>query len=102
MVEQALAEAENSRDAGEGVSIEVVYVMETAELQSVYRSVGEVGFLGTRTQKDVIDTLAGEHHRTARRRMGQIADRARARDFQVSTMEKEGGFVEVIHELAET
>jgi len=102
MVEQALAEAENSRDKGESVTIEVVYVMETGELQSVYRSVGEVGFLGSRTQKEVIDTLAGEHHRTARRRMGQIADRARDREFQVATMEKEGDFVAVIHEMAET
>lgn len=100
MVEYALNEANRRREAGELVSIEVVYVIETGELSEIYRSVGEVGFLGTRTQKEVIDTLAAEYHRTARERMGTIADRARDGGFETKTMEREGDFVRVIHELA--
>ena len=100
MVERALSEAVSARDAGEPVQIDVVYILESGELNSVYRSGGEVGFLGSRTQKSVIDTLAEELHRTARRRMGQIADQARAQGFEVQTTEREGDFVPVIHEMA--
>ncbi|MEE2752089.1 MAG: universal stress protein [Myxococcota bacterium] len=102
MVDRAMTEAERRRSAGEPVSIEVVYVIETGELNEIYRSVGEVGFLGTRAQKEVIDTLAAEYHRTARERMGIIADRAREGGFETKTTEREGAFVQVIHELAET
>ncbi len=100
MVERAFSEAETAQEGGESVGIDVVYVLESGELKSVYRSVGEVGFLGSRTQKHVIDTLAEELHRTARRRMGQIADRARALEIEVKTTEQEGDFVQVIHEMA--
>jgi len=102
MVDRALTEADRLRSDGEPVSIEVVYVIETGELDEIYRSVGEVGFLGIRAQKEVIDTLAAEYHRTARERMGSIADRARDGGFETKTTEQEGAFVRVIHELAET
>ncbi len=97
-----MTEADRRRTEGEPVNIEVVYVIETGELNEIYRSVGEVGFLGTRAQKEVIDTLAAEYHRTARERMGSIADRARDGGFETKTTEREGAFVRVIHELAET
>jgi nucleotide-binding universal stress UspA family protein len=101
MVERAMAEANRRRDSGEAVCIEVVYVIETGKLSEIYRSVGQVGFLGPAAQKEVIDTLAAEYHRTARERMGLIADLARAGGFETKTTEREGDFVQVIHELAE-
>jgi nucleotide-binding universal stress UspA family protein len=100
MVERSFSEATAVREEGGSARIDVVYVLETRELNSVYRSVGETGFLGSQTQQHVLDTLAEELHRTARRRMGQIADRARALEFEVKTLEQEGEYVAVVHELA--
>ncbi len=100
LVEHALKEAEGARERGEDVEIRVTYIIEANELEKVYHSVGAVGFLGAKTQKEVLDTLAREHHRTARRRVGEAADSAREKGFSVTTTEVEGDFSKVVYELA--
>ena len=97
---QALEEAENLKGGGIEVSFELLYVLENKKLNEVVRSVGEDAFLGMGPQSQVLDTLAQEHHRMARKRIGEAADTARDQGFEVKVTEIEGDYAERVHEAA--
>jgi nucleotide-binding universal stress UspA family protein len=97
---QALVEAESLRAAGEEVQLHLLYVLETQKLDEVYRSVGEDAFLGMGPQNEILDTLAQEHHRMARKRIGEAADKARTGGFEVTVVEVEGDFTQRVHAAA--
>jgi nucleotide-binding universal stress UspA family protein len=75
-------------------------VLETQKLDEVYRSVGEDAFLGMGPQNEILDTLAQEHHRMARKRIGEAADKARSGGFEVTVVEVEGDFAQRVHAAA--
>ena len=97
---QALSEAQSLKAEGTGVSFELLYVLENKKLNEVVRSVGEDAFLGMGPQSQVLDTLAQEHHRMARKRIGDSADTAREQGFEVKVTEIEGDYAERVHEAA--
>lgn len=93
-VSHALEEARAELSSGP-VELRVLYIMETAELARVRASIDEDGWLGTQPQGQVIDTLARQHHRTARRRIQQA--RQKARDLpglELRVDEVEGDYIE--------
>ena len=100
LTSQALQEAESIRASGEEVQLHLLYVLESKKLDEVYRSVGEDAFLGMGPQNEVLDTLAQEHHRMARKRIGEAADKARTQSFEVTVVEVEGDFTERVHAAA--
>ena len=83
LMAQAIEEAEGLKQDGVTVSFELLYVLENKKLNEVVRSVGEDAFLGMGPQSQVLDTLAQEHHRMARKRIGDAADTARGQGVEV-------------------
>lgn len=100
-VRHAMVEAREARDAGHSVAVHVLYVIEGEDLERVYRSVGEAGFLGMQPQRQVLDALAKQHHQIARRRIGTARRMAkRIEGLVLTTDEVTGGFVEQVHKVS--
>ncbi len=97
---QALVEAQSLRKGGSDVAFDLLYVLESRKLDEAVRSVGEDAFLGSGPQAQVLDTLAQEHHRMARKRIGEAADCARKEGFEVRVTEVDGDYAERVHEAA--
>jgi len=97
---QALDEGGALREKGDSVQFDLLYVLENQKLDEVIRSVGEDAFLGSGPQSQVLDTLAKEHHRMARKRIGEAADKARTEGFEVRVIEVEGDYAERVQEAA--
>lgn len=68
MGELGLRELEAAKTRGQGVELDVLYVVEQEEIDRAARSVGDSGFLGRDVQKELIQTLLEEHQRVAERR----------------------------------
>ena len=100
LVAQAIDEARGLKQDGIEVAFELLYVLENQKLNEVVRSVGEDAFLGMGPQSQVLDTLAQEHHRMARKRIGDAADTAREQGFEVKVTEIEGDYAQRVHEAA--
>lgn len=100
LVGQAIDEARGLKQDGIEVAFELLYVLENQKLNEVVRSVGEDAFLGMGPQSQVLDTLAQEHHRMARKRIGDAADTAREQGFEVKVTEIEGDYAQRVHEAA--
>ncbi|MCB9762378.1 MAG: universal stress protein [Alphaproteobacteria bacterium] len=100
-VRKAIEEARSASGRHEPVHLHVLYIIEQAELEAVRRSVGEAGFLGTETQSQVVDELARQHHRIARRRIGTARRLSRNIDgLELSVQEEEADFVSRTTEVA--
>ena len=101
LVQTAMDEARRFKHANDAVEIDVLYVIEEEELAEVSRKVGDVGFLGLTFQKDVLNVLGDEHHRTALRRVGEIQQQAGELAIAVNVEEVRGDFEEELVEKAE-
>lgn len=101
LVASTMAEARRLRDAGDTVSIEVLYVIEDEELRRVSNTVGDEGFLGLSPQQDVFEALAAEHDRTALRRVAEVQQAAADDGVPVSVSRVKGRFDACVLEHAE-
>lgn len=102
LVEHALDEAKVLLRAGDAVHIDVLYVIEEAELARVGRIIGEAGFLGQSPKDEIVEALGAEHHRTALRRVAEIRERAAALGVQVDFIEVTDDFVAAVIGQAES
>ncbi len=98
LVDLSITEA--TRLEGDRIDIDVLYVQEEEDLARVGARVGDAGFLGLTTTKDLLDTLAAEHHRMAMRRVDEIRSAAEEHGFGVHLNEVKGRFVEQIQAQA--
>ena len=98
-VTHALQEAAKLQTDGP-VELQVLYIIETAELAKVRASIDEDGWLGAQPQRQVIDTLARQHHRTARRRIQQARKQAREQGLEITVDELEGDYVDLASKAA--
>lgn len=92
LVSHAMDEAARLHGQGHDVQIDVVYIIESEELERIGKMVGDEGFLGLSPQEDVLEALGAEHHRTATRRIEQVKAAAADRGIPVHTIEREGRF----------
>lgn len=68
----ALREVEKARTEGREAELEVLYVVEQAEIDFLVKRVGDGGFLGLETQAALMKTLLDEHERVAVRRQERV------------------------------
>lgn len=102
LVQTTMDEARRFKQANDAVEIDVLYVIEADELAEVSRKVGDEGFLGLSFQKDVMEVLGDEHHRTALRRVSEIQQQAEQMSISVHVQEVSGDFEEELVEKAES
>ena len=96
LVDLAISEAVRLGDEGTPIDIDVLYVQEEEDLARVGAKVGDSGFLGLSTTKDLLKTLVAEHHRMALRRVDEIKAAAEQHGFGVEVFEVKGRFVEEV------
>lgn len=101
LVSSAMEEAEKNRKAGRAVAIDVLYVIETEDLERVSSMVGDEGFLGLAPQREVLHALATEHDRTAMGRITEIEAAAREANIPVEVHRVDGRFAEAVVLYAE-
>lgn len=101
LVDLAITEAGRLGEGGTPVDIDVLYVQEEEDLARVGDKVGDSGFLGLSTTKDLLETLVAEHHRMALRRVDEIKSAAQERGLGVAVVEVKGRFVEQVLTQAE-
>jgi nucleotide-binding universal stress UspA family protein len=101
LLDLAIKEAERLAVEGTDIAFDVLYVQEKEDLARVSAKVGDSGFLGLATTKELLHTLVAEHHRMALRRVDEIRAAAETRGFQVQVQEIEGRFVEQVLLAAE-
>jgi len=102
LVDQAITEAGRLKAEGAVVHIDVLYVQEAEDLARVGAKVGDSGFLGLTTTKDLLETLGAEHHRMALRRIDEIRTAANEHALGLTVQEVTGRFVEQVLKQAET
>ena len=96
LVDQALEEARAFEKQGEQVWLEVLYIIESEELNKVSQKVGDSGFLGMSVQKEVLEALGSEHHRMAMLRIQEVCQMASAHGYELRITEKKGSFAHSI------
>ncbi len=101
LVGLAIREAEQFREAGDSVEIDVLTVIEEEALARAAASVGDSGLLGLEAQEQVLATLGAEHNRMARKRVAQVEVAAAQRGFEVVRYEAQGDFVDLVLARAE-
>ncbi len=101
LVDLAITEAKRLIDEGNAIQIDVLYVQEEEDLARVGAKVGDAGFLGLTTTKDLLETLGAEHHRMALRRVEEIREAAEEHSFGMHFNEVKGRFVEQVLQQAE-
>lgn len=101
LVSHAMDEAARLQGQGHSVHIDVLYVIESDELERIGKMVGDEGFLGLSPQEDVLEALGAEHHRTATRRIEQVQAAASERGIAVHTLEEQGHFAAEVIAQAE-
>ena len=101
LLDLAITEAERLQADGDQVDIDVLYVQEEEDLARVGAKVGDQGFLGLTTTKELLETLVAEHHRMAMRRVDEIRAAAQQRSLGVQFHEVKGRFVEEVLKQAE-
>lgn len=102
LVSHAMDEAARLAGPGDDVHIDVLYVIESDELERIGKMVGDEGFLGLSPQQDVLAALSAEHHRTATRRIEQVEAAAAERGIPVETTEVRGRFATEVIRRAES
>lgn len=85
----------------EGVEIQVLYVIETDQLEKIAQQVGGSGFLGSAVQQDIFESLQAEHHRMALQRISEVKERGGKENYAVYVEEKEGNFMTEVLDFAE-
>jgi len=88
-------------DSKEALSIEVLYVIESDQLEEISKQVGGSGFLGAGLQQDVLESLQAEHHRMALERISEVRQRAKERSIVMKLTEVQGNFMNSVLNFAE-
>jgi nucleotide-binding universal stress UspA family protein len=99
---QAIAEAAAADARGETVELDVLYIIEQDELDRVYRSVGESGFLGVRPQAEITSLLLQEHLRVAARRIEEARRAVEERGFHSTERHVAGAYDAEVRRAAAT
>ena len=101
LVEQAISEARRFMNDGDSVSIDLLTIMETQELEKISAKVGHSGFLGLDPQAEILRALGDEHNRMAKRRVEEIKVAAREAQIPVKELTVSGKFVDHVLAYAE-
>ena len=102
LVEKAISEAQRFLDDGEEVTIDLLTIMETQELEKVSAKVGDSGFLGLDPQAEILRALGDEHDRMAARRVEEIKTAAERAAIPVQELSVTGKFVDHVLTHAES
>lgn len=100
LVEHAMKEAAAVDAAGKTVELDVLYIIEQDEIDRVYRSVGNSGFLGTGPQADIANLLLQEHMRVAARRSEEVRRAVEDRGFATREREVQGSYDQELRKAA--
>lgn len=101
LVQHAIDEAAAADAAGKTVELGVLYIIEKDELDRVYRSVGESGFLGTRPQEEVTSLLLQEHLRVLHNRIAEVRKAVEDRGFATTQREVTGSYEAEVRKAAQ-
>ncbi|MFN7143272.1 MAG: universal stress protein [Myxococcota bacterium] len=94
--EVALREVNAATAAGRPAELDVLYVVEQAEIDRAGRAVGDSGFLGPDTQEGLVKTLLEEHRRVAARRQARVRKAVETLTCRTSWHEVTGDYEEEV------
>ena len=92
LTEHAIEEAAAADARGETVELDVLYIIEQEDLDRVYRSVGDSGFLGVRPQSEITSLLLQEHLRVAAKRIEEARRAVEERGFHSTERHVTGSY----------
>ena len=101
LITKTIDEARSRLEQGLNVQIDVLYIIEEAELNRISNQVGRDGFLGASVQKDVLEALGAAHHRTALSHISSVRRQAELAGIPVQVTEEHGHFSSAVIEYAE-
>lgn len=101
LISKTFDEVRQRQEQGHEILLDVLYVIEDEELNRISTKVGQDGFLGASVQKDVLEALGAEHHRTALQHISEVQKQAKAAGVAVQTKEQHGSFSTAVIEYAE-
>ncbi|MDP2317657.1 MAG: universal stress protein [Pseudomonadota bacterium] len=102
LTEHAIAEAVAADARGATVELDVLYIIEQDDLDRVYRSVGESGFLGTRPQAEITSLLLQEHLRVAAKRIEEARRAVEERGYKTTERHVTGHYEAEVRAAAST
>lgn len=100
LVEHAIEDAVAADAAGKTVELDVLYIIEQDELDKVYKSVGESGFLGTQPQAEIASLLTQEHMRVAAKRIREVRKAVEDRGYATREIEETGNYEAIVRRFA--
>jgi len=92
LVTHAMEEAIALQKQNHQVKIDVLYVIEEAELKKISAQIGGQAFWGSLVKNDVVEALGEEHHRMAMQRIEEIKSAALKSNCSVDVYEVKGTF----------
>lgn len=94
--EVALRELAAAEKLGRTAELDVLYVVEQAEIDRTARKVGDSGFLGHEAQEGLVRTLLAEHERVAARRRERVRVAVETLGVPTSWMQATGDYEEEV------
>ena len=82
LISKSIDEAQLQLSKSHAVELDVLYIIEDAELNRISNQVGQDGFLGASVQKDVLEALGAAHHRTALAHISSVRKQAEAAELR--------------------